>query len=100
MKKILQDLPYGGLENLILSLGEKKFRAKQLYDGLMRGKKISEINISPGLRESLLSEYEDEPIKIIKTLTSADGTEKYLMQLADGNIIESVFMRYNYGNTQ
>ena len=100
MKKILQDLPYGGLENLILSLGEKKFRAKQLYDGLMRGKKISEINISPSLRESLLKEYEDEPIKIIKTLTSADGTEKYLMQLADGNIIESVFMRYNYGNTQ
>lgn len=100
MKKILQDLNLSELENLILSSGEKKFRAKQLYDGLMRGKSISEINISPSLRTALLNEYEDEPLKIIKTLSSADGTEKYLMRLADGNIIESVFMRYDYGNTQ
>lgn len=100
MKKILQDLNFSELENLILSLGEKKFRAKQLYDGLIKGKKISEINISPSLRESLLKEYEDEPVKIIKTLTAADGTEKYLFSLADGNIIEGVLMKYKYGNTQ
>lgn len=100
MKKILQDLSYDGLENLILSLGEKKFRAKQLYDGLMQGKKISAINISAQLRETLLKEYEDEPVKIIQTLTSSDGTEKYLFSLADGNIIEGVFMKYKYGNTQ
>lgn len=43
MKKILQDLSFSELENLILSLGEKKFRARQLYDGLMQGKKISAI---------------------------------------------------------
>lgn len=100
MKKILQDLNFSELENLILSLGEKKFRAKQLYDGLIKGKKISEINISPSLRESLLKEYEDEPVKIIKTLTAADGTEKYLFSLSDGNIIEGVLMKYKYGNTQ
>lgn len=100
MKKILQDLSFSELENLILSLGEKKFRAKQLYDGLIKGKKISEINISPSLRESLLKEYEDEPVKIIKTLTAADGTEKYLFSLSDGNIIEGVLMKYKYGNTQ
>ena len=100
MKKILQDLSYSELENLILSLGEKKFRAKQLYDGLMKGKKISEINISPILRQKLLEEYEDEPVKIIKTLTASDGTEKYLFSLADGNIIEGVLMKYKYGNTQ
>ena len=100
MKKILQDLSFEELENLILSLGEKKFRAKQAYDGIMRGKKISEINLSAALRQQLLEEYEDEPIKIIETLTSADGTEKYLFRLADGNIIEGVFMRYKYGNTQ
>ena len=100
MKKILQDLSYSELENLIISLGEKKFRAKQLYDGLMKGKKISEINISPVLRQKLLEEYEDEPVKIIKTLTASDGTEKYLFSLADGNIIEGVFMKYKYGNTQ
>ncbi|HBN13083.1 MAG TPA: 23S rRNA (adenine(2503)-C(2))-methyltransferase RlmN, partial [Clostridiales bacterium] len=54
MKKILQDLSFEELENLILSLGEKKFRTKQLYEGLMRGKKISEINISAELRSELL----------------------------------------------
>lgn len=100
MKKILQDLSFEEMENLILSLGEKKFRAKQLYEGLMRGKKISEINISAELRSELLKEYEDEPVAIIKTLTSADGTEKYLFSLADGNVIEGVFMKYKYGNTQ
>ena len=100
MKKILQDLSFNELENLILYFGEKKFRAKQLYEGLMRGKKISEINISPFLRERLLEEYEDEPVKILKTFTSSDGTEKYLFSLADGNIIEGVLMKYKYGNTQ
>ena len=100
MKKILQDLSFVQLENLIENYGEKKFRAKQLYDGIMRGKRISQINISPALREKLLDEYEDEPVKIIKTLTSSDGTEKYLFSLADGNIIEGVLMKYKYGNTQ
>lgn len=100
MKKILQDLSFSELENLILSLGEKKFRAKQLYDGLMKGKKISSINISAELRQSLLEEFEDEPIKIIKTLRSQDGTEKYLFALSDGNIFEGVLMKYKYGFTQ
>ena len=98
MKKIIQDLSFTELENLIERFGEKKFRAKQLYDGIMKGKSISKINISPALREKLLSEYEDEPVKIIETLTSSDGTEKYLFALADGNIIEGVLMKYKYGN--
>ena len=100
MKKILQDLSFAELESLILSLGEKKFRAKQLYDGLMRGKKISAINIPASLNGRLTEEYEDEPLQIIKTLTSSDGTEKYLFALADGNVIEGVLMKYKYGNTQ
>ena len=100
MKLILQDLSFSEFENLIENFGEKKFRAKQLYDGIMKGKPISKINISQTLREKLLEEYEDEPVKIIKTLTSSDGTEKYLFSLADGNIIEGVLMKYKYGNTQ
>ncbi len=100
MKSIIQDLDYNGIEELILSLGEKKFRAKQLYQGLMQGKRISKINLSEKLREELCSRYEDCPIEIIKTLKSEDGTEKYLFRLADGNVIEGVFMRYKYGNTQ
>lgn len=100
MKKILQDLSLSELENLISDLGEKPFRAKQLYTGLMQGKKVSQINVSAPLREKLLEEYEDESVKIIKTFTSSDGTEKYLFELSDGNVIEGVLMKYKYGNTQ
>lgn len=100
MKKILQDLSFLQLENLIEEYGEKRFRAQQLNTGLMRGKKISQINIPAPLREKLSEEYEDEPVKIIKTFTSSDGTEKYLFSLADGNVVEGVLMKYKYGNTQ
>ncbi len=47
-----------------------------------------------------MTEFEDCPIEIIETLTSSDGTEKYLFRLADGNVIEGVLMKYKYGNTQ
>ncbi len=100
MKKILQDFGFAEIENLILSLGEKKFRAKQLYEGLTKGKKISEINVPAELRNRLLEEYEDEPVKIEKTFVSSDGTEKFLFSLADGNLIEGVLMKYRYGYTQ
>ena len=93
-------MPYLAVEELILALGEKKFRAKQLYDGLMQGKKISEIKVLPSpLREKLTDRFEDCALEIVKTLKSEDGTEKYLYRLADGNVIEGVFMRYKYGNT-
>ncbi len=101
MKKILQDLSFAGLENLMVQWGEKKFRAKQIYSGLIRGKKISQIPaLSSELKSRLLELYEDEPVKIISTLRSSDGTEKYLFGLSDGNIIEGVLMKYKYGNTQ
>lgn len=100
MKKIIQDLSSRQIEEIVAIYGEKKFRAKQLYDGLMQGKKISEIKVLPApLREKLCSEFEDCALEIIKTLKSEDGTEKYLYRLSDGNVIEGVFMRYKYGNT-
>ena len=101
MKEILQDLSFEELGALGLSLGEKKFRASQLWRGLMQGKKISDITDLPkAFKAKLLERFEDEPLKIAETLTSSDGTEKYLFELADGNIVEGVFMRYKYGNTQ
>ncbi|HIZ03998.1 MAG TPA: 23S rRNA (adenine(2503)-C(2))-methyltransferase RlmN [Candidatus Borkfalkia avistercoris] len=101
MKEILQDLSLEELGALVLSLGEKKFRASQLWRGLMQGKKISDITDLPkAFKAKLLERFEDEPLKIAETLTSSDGTEKYLFELADGNIVEGVFMRYKYGNTQ
>ncbi len=101
MKSIIQDLSYKQTEELILSLGEKKFRAKQLYDGIMQGKNVSEISVLPqSLKQKLCETFEDCAIEIIRTLKSEDGTEKYLFRLADGNVIEGVFMQYKYGNTQ
>ena len=101
MKEILQDLNYIQLEELVLSLGEQKYRAKQLFEGLMQGKRISEIPVSATLKGVLLEKYEDEPVKIRETFVSQeDGTKKFLFELADGNLIEGVFMRYKYGNTQ
>ena len=101
MKEILQDLSLPELESLVLEMGEKKFRAGQLYRGLMRGKRVSEITeLSKAFKDRLLERFEDEPVKVREVLTAEDGTEKYLFELADGNLIEGVLMRYKYGNTQ
>ena len=101
MKKILQDLSYAGVQALAESMGEKKFRAKQLYEGLTQGKKISGITSLPkSFKEKLLSEYEDECVAVQSTFVSSDGTEKYLFRLADGNLVEGVLMKYKYGYTQ
>ena len=101
MKKILQDLTYAELEALVLALGEKKFRAKQLYEGLMQGKAITQISsLAKAFKEKLCEEYEDAPVRIKETFYSADGTEKYLFEYADGNLVEGVLMKYKYGYTQ
>lgn len=101
MKKILQDLSYAEVQALAESMGEKKFRAKQLYEGLTQGKKISGITSLPkSFKEKLLSEYEDECVAVQSTFVSSDGTEKYLFRLADGNLVEGVLMKYKYGYTQ
>ncbi len=100
MKEILADYNLTQMEALVRELGEKPFRAKQLFDGVMRGHDLSSVPALPKpLVQKLLERFEDRPLEVIKTLTSADGTEKYLYRLADGNLIEGVFMRYKYGNT-
>ena len=84
-----------------MEMGEAKYRARQLYAGLTQGKKISEIAVLPAsFRAKLAERFEDCPVEIIRTLEGADGTQKYLFRLADGNVIEGVLMRYKYGNTQ
>lgn len=99
--KILQDLSYAELKELISVLGEKPFRATQIFTALASGLDISQIsNIPSSLKQKLMSEYEDCAVKIEQKLVSVDGTEKYLFLLSDGNIVEGVYMKNNYGNTQ
>lgn len=100
MKEILQDFSPQELEALVIGYGEQKFRAKQIFQGLMQGKKLSELPVSAALREKLLERFEDEPVRILEVFTSSDGTKKYLFALADGNLIEGVLMQYKYGATQ
>ena len=101
MKAILQDLSYAEMQDLAVLLGEKPFRAKQLFEGLTQGKTISGISsVSKALKEKLLETYEDCAISVQEKFLSADGTEKYLFRLSDGNLIEGVLMKYKYGYTQ
>ena len=83
------------------TLGEKPFRAKQLYGWLHKGADFDEMrNLPTALREKLKQSDTAIGVSIIKTLVSQkDGTEKYLFSLREGNVVEGVLMRYNYGNT-
>ena len=97
---ILYDLSLSELENEIIKRGYPKYRAKQIYSNLVKGKAISEMTDVPEkLKGELLEDYADAPLKIIKKLVSKDGTIKYLFALSDGNVIEGVLMSYKYGNT-
>ena len=89
------------LVQYFLSLGEPKFRAKQVFSRLATGTPISEItNLPKKLREYLIENTLDTLPKVERKLTSKlDGTVKYLFRLHDGECIESVFMRYKHGNT-
>ena len=89
------------LEQYFVSIGEAKFRAKQVFTRLHRGERIAEItNLSKALRQKLTEETLDTLPEVEEKLVSKiDGTVKYLFRLYDGACIESVFMKYKHGNT-
>ena len=89
------------LEELMLSLGEPKFRAKQIFPKLAEGKSVGDITtLSKPLRERLSELATDTLPKVAERhVSEIDGTVKYLFRLYDGECIESVFMRYKHGNT-
>ncbi len=99
--KILQDLTLDELKELMTQIGEKPYRASQIFSALATGHNISNIsNIPSSLKSELLKTYVDCAVNIEKTFVSVDGTVKYLFSLHDGNIVEGVFLKNNYGNTQ
>lgn len=89
------------LEEYFVSLGEPRFRAKQVFPRLADGTPISEMtNLPKKLRERLASEVLDTLPRVeAKLVSKVDGTVKYLFRLHDGECVESVFMRYKHGNT-
>lgn len=83
------------------SLGEKKFRGEQLYGWMQKGTPLSEMkNLHAAFKEKIASECDYRLPEIAKKQVSKkDGTVKYLMRMTDGECVESVFMRYEHGNT-
>ena len=91
------------LEEKILAIGEKKFRAKQIYEWL-HTYKVEEFskmtNLSAQLREKLDDIFWINSLKIQKRLVSnIDNTVKYLYGLSDGEKVETVVMEYKHGNS-
>ncbi|MDD7719504.1 MAG: 23S rRNA (adenine(2503)-C(2))-methyltransferase RlmN [Eubacteriaceae bacterium] len=98
----LRDLTLKEMENFVQEMGEPKFRAKQVFGWIYKGKTdFREMTNLPEVFRNKLKEKAYigtvEPLKIQKSKT--DGTRKYLYRLEDGNLIESVFMKYKYGNS-
>lgn len=99
----LRSMTLEELGQVVVEAGEKAFRAKQVFEWLHK-KRVSSIdemtNISKKLREHLKENYTLDTLNVAKELISSiDGTRKYLFELSDGNIIESVWMKYKHGNS-
>lgn len=91
------------LEAYFLELGEKKFRAKQLFEALHKQKikSLDELTtFSKDLKEKIAMSSEIYGVhKVLELKSKLDETRKYLFELHDGNVIESVLMKYKYGYT-
>lgn len=100
-KAELLSLGYSELEELLLSIGEPRYRADQIFPQLHRGLSPAEMtNIGKKVCEKLDAvAYYALPRVKRKLVSSIDGTVKYLFELADGNCVESVVMRYRHGLT-
>ena len=98
----IQSMTLPEMTAAIKELGQPAFRGKQVYTWLHKGVRSYDemTNLSKGLREQLAEKYPIYTPKVVRKQESKkDGTIKYLWQLADGNCVETVLMRYHYGNT-
>ena len=98
----LKSMTLPELQALFKEMGEPAFRAKQVYQWLHKGVRTYDemTNISQTLRQKLAENHPIQaPEAVRKQESQRDGTIKYLWKLSDGNCVETVLMRYHYGNT-
>ena len=98
----LKSMTLPELTAALKELGQPAFRGKQVYTWLHKGVRSYEemTNLPKALRDTLAEKYPINPPEVVRKQESKkDGTIKYLWKLADGNCVETVLMRYNYGNT-
>ena len=99
-KKCILDCDMEEIKIILTSLNEKNFHASQIFRDLHSGYEFESMTeLSKNLRSRLNKEYFAQSARIIENLKSADGTEKFLYLLNDGNVIEGVLMKYKYGYT-
>ena len=102
-KSDIKSLTLNELKNEMELMGEKAFRAKQMYEWMHR--KLSAdyaemTNIPTALADKCRERYIYTALKVVRVQESRiDGTRKYLFELEDGNTVESVLMRYKHGNS-
>jgi len=98
----LRSLTQPELAAIFKELGQPAFRSKQVFTWLHKGVRSYDemTNLPKALRELLAEKYPIQTPKAVRKQESRkDGTIKYLWQLSDGNCVETVLMRYHYGNT-
>ena len=98
----LKNLTQQEIAGILKELGQPAFRAKQVYTWLHKGVRSYDemTNLPKALRDQLSANHPIRAPKVVRKQESKkDGTIKYLWQLSDGNCVETVLMRYNYGNT-
>ena len=104
MKKNIKDFNLNELKEEFNNIGEKPYRADQIYEWIYR-KRVNSFdemtNISLELRNKLKANFDLGLFKIEKKLVSKDGTKKYLFDINDGkgSLIETVLMKYHHGYT-
>ena len=103
MQTDIKSLTLDELKNLMNEEGQKSFRAGQLYDWMHRKLAASYdemTNLPASLRQMLEEKY---PLTSLETVdmqqSGLDGTRKFLFGLRDGNVVESVWMKYRHGNS-
>ena len=102
MKEHLRSMTLEELSSVLKELNQPAFRAKQVFTWLHKGvTSCGEMtNLPQSLRDALDERYPLLPPKVVRKQESQkDGTIKYLWMLSDGNCVETVLMRYHYGNT-
>jgi 23S rRNA (adenine2503-C2)-methyltransferase len=100
--KHIKSMTQPEIGGVLRELGQPAFRAKQVFSWLHKGVRSYEemTNLPKALRDTLAQQYPiDAPQVVRKQESQRDGTIKYLWQLHDGNCVETVLMRYHYGNT-
>lgn len=99
----IKSLTYDEVMEFVTSIGEKAFRGKQLYEW-MHVHKVASYQEMTNLSKAFRQQLEDTTIyisleKVDCQISKEDGTRKYLFALSDGNVVESVLMRYKHGNS-